>query len=254
MNTPPDTTRSINVRRLFRHLGTLLYTSLIVIPRLILIAVFTRRSKTSVPPTSGRCSTSGNRISESQHGMEQMKDPFDYWNRNSHLEYQNDNVRIYDMEGHKFLFVGQMMYASTRERGWYIRNVMPHAKGKCLEIGLGLGVASKCILAKSNVSHLLTIENNEGVIEAFGRPLRNHNILYMDVNSWLEGLVSFEPFYDFIFVDHYTFDEEDMEYLPKLAEKLRPLLKPDGNMVFWIDENADEEDKDLIKSLWQISN
>lgn len=186
--------------------------------------------------------------------MVQMKDPFDYWNRNGFLEYQNDDVRIYDMEGHKYLFIGQVMYASTTERAWYIKNVMPYAHGKCLEIGLGLGVASKCIIVKPEVRHLLTIEKNDGVIEAFGRPLRNHNILHMDINEWLENIMVFEPIYDFIFVDHYAFDEEDLEGLPQLAERLRPLLKPGGNMVFWIDENAEDDDKNLVRELWQIEN
>ncbi|MBD3260755.1 MAG: hypothetical protein GF334_03625 [Candidatus Altiarchaeales archaeon] len=204
-------------------------------------------------PMLGRFFKNGQTTNESQHGMENIKDPFDYWNRNAFLEYQEDDVRIYDMEGHKYLFIGQVMYASTAERGWYIKNVMPYAKGKCLEIGLGLGVASKCILVKDEVRHLLTIEKNEKVVDAFGRPLRNHNILHMDVNDWLEGLMIVEPFYDFIFVDHYAFDEEDLEELPKLAEKLEKLLRPGGNMVFWIDENAEEEDKDLVRGLWKIS-
>ena len=183
-----------------------------------------------------------------------MKDPFEFWNRNGFLEYQNSDVRIYDMEGHKYLFVDQIIYASTTERSWYIRNVMPYAKGKCLEIGLGLGVASKCIITKPEVRHLLTIEKNNEIIEAFGKPLRNHNILNMNVNDWLEKLVVIEPFYDFIFVDHYTFVEEDLESLPELANSLKRLLKSRGNMVFWIDENAEDTDKNLVRSLWKIPN
>lgn len=182
-----------------------------------------------------------------------MKDPFEYWNRNAFLEYQNEDVRIYDMEGEKYLFVGQVMYASTSERGWYIHNVMPYAYGKCLEIGLGLGVASKCILVKPEVRHLLTIEKDERVIEAFGRPLRKHNILHADVNAWLGKITALEPIYDFIFVDHYAFDDDDLDALPELEYRLRPLLKPEGNMVFWIDENAEDADQDLVKGLWKIS-
>lgn len=182
-----------------------------------------------------------------------MKGPFDFWDENAFLEYQNDDVRIYDMDTQKFLFIGQIMYASTSERGWYVKNVMPYATGKCLEIGLGLGVASKSMLVKNEVSHLLTIESNEKVIEAFGRPLRNHNILWADIYEWVEGLVVIEPFYDFIFVDHYTLDdEEQIAPLEELAVKLRPLLKPEGKMVFWIDTNASDEDQKRIRDLWVI--
>jgi predicted O-methyltransferase YrrM len=182
-----------------------------------------------------------------------MKGPFDFWNENAFLEYQNDDVRIYDMDAQKYLFIGQIMYASTSERGWYVKNVMPYATGKCLEIGLGLGVASKSMLVKNEVRHLLTIESNEKVIEAFGRPLRNHNILHANIYDWAENLEFYEPVYDFIFVDHYTLDDEEIiEPLEDLAAQLRKLLKPDGKMVFWIDTNATDEDQQRIKDLWVI--
>ncbi len=182
-----------------------------------------------------------------------MKGPFDFWEENAFLEYQNEDVRIYDMDAQKYLFIGQVMYASTSERAWYVKNVMPHASGKCLEIGLGLGVASKSMLVKKEVRHLLTIEANEKVIEAFGRPLRNHNILHANVYSWVENLAFVDPVYDFIFVDHYTLeDEEIVAPLEDLAKKLKLLLKPEGKMVFWIDENAPEEDQQLLKDLWII--
>lgn len=253
MSTRRVTVKFTSVRRLFQHFGSILYICLIKLPLLIPIAAFIRKLRMLDWHILGHSYINGNTIKENRRGMEKMKDPFDYWNRNAFLEYQEDEVRIYDMEGHKYLFIGQVMYASTTERSWYIRNVMPYAKGKCLEIGLGLGVASKCILAKDGVRHLLTIENNEKVIDAFGRPLRNHNILHMDINHWLDGMLVIEPFYDFIFVDHYAFDEEDLEKLPPLAERLDTLLRPGGNMVFWIDENAEEEDKDLVRGLWKIS-
>lgn len=178
--------------------------------------------------------------------------PFDWWNENASLEFQQGDVRIYDIEGGKYLFVDQTMYASTTERSWYIRNVMPWARGKCLELGLGLGVASKVILAKPDVDHLLTIENNESVIAAFGKPLLKHNILNADALKWVSGFPVLEPMYDFIFVDHYTFEEEELEMLQWLAMALKNLLKPGGKMVFWIDENAPEEDQTKIKNLWVV--
>lgn len=178
--------------------------------------------------------------------------PWDFWAENAFLEYQNEDVRIYDMEDHKYLFVDQVMYASTSERGWYVKNVMPYAAGKCLEIGLGLGVASKSMLVKSEVRHLLTIESNERVIAAFGRPLRKHNILHADAYEWADSLAIVTPIYDFIFVDHYTLEEEILASLEELQEKLKLILKPEGKMVFWIDENAPDEDQQRIKDLWIV--
>jgi len=176
--------------------------------------------------------------------------PFDWWEENATNEFSQGDVRIYDMDGEKYLFVGPIMYASTTERSWYISNVLPYARGKCLEIGLGLGVASKVMLSTNHVTHLLTVEKDENVIGAFGRPLHRHNILHADVTEWLAGFPVLEPMYDFIFVDHYTFEEEELEMLQFMATALKHLLKPSGSLVFWIDENAPEEDQEMIKKLW----
>jgi len=178
---------------------------------------------------------------------------FDWWEENAKLEFIRENVRIYDMDEEKYLFVGPIMYASTTERSWYIKNVYPHVRGKCLELGLGLGVASKVMLANGRITHLLTIENDENVIGAFGKPLLKHNILHADAVEWVSNFPMLEPMYDFIFVDHYTFEEEELDMLQDLRDVLAHLLKPGGRMVFWIDENAPDEDRKEIKNLWVLN-
>ena len=179
---------------------------------------------------------------------------FDYWYKNGRLTYDNGDVKIFTVDREEYLFVGATLYASSTELPWYTRNVYGNAKGKCLEIGLGLGVASKAILANPSVNHLLTVEKNPFVISAFGRPLPKHNILEKDVNEWINSISIaaeiVEPMYDFIFVDHYTFDDEEYKELRDLQQVLKSLLKKEGTMVFWIDENAPEEDQFLIRSLW----
>jgi len=181
------------------------------------------------------------------------KGPFDYWNENAKLEYEKDDVRVYFMDGEQYLFVGQIMYASTTERSWYIKQVMPRAQGKCLEIGLGLGVASKVILARPDVQHLLTIEKSEAVIAAFGQPLPRHNILWGDVHEWIDNFYDPTPMYDLIFVDHYT-DMDDLLYeeLRILVGKLVYLLKPNGKLIVWIDENLSPEEIEDFKKFWVV--
>ncbi len=178
---------------------------------------------------------------------------FDWWNKNAVLEFEQEDVRIYDMDDEKYLFVGQIMYASTTERSWYIKNVLAHARGKCLELGLGLGVASKVILSSDRVTHLLTVENNENVIGAFGKLLPRHNILHADATKWISEFPVLEPMYDFIFVDHFTFDEDELADLQWLGTGLKHLLKPEGKMVFWIDENASEVDQEYLRDLWVLN-
>ncbi len=181
-----------------------------------------------------------------------MKGPFDFWDRNGLLEYEAEDVRIYDVDGHKYLFVAQTLFACTTERSWYIKNVMPYAKGRCLEIGLGLGVASKTILAKRGVSHLLTVEKNERVIAAFGRPLPRHNILVADIHEWISNILQLKPSFDFIFVDHHADMEEEDTYVEMcvLVEQLKQLLTKEGKLVVWLDENAHDEDQKRFRDLW----
>jgi spermidine synthase len=179
-----------------------------------------------------------------------MKDPFEFWERNGKLEFQRGDVRVYRVDRQHYLFVDQTMYASTTERPWYIRNVMPYAKGRVLEIGLGLGCASKVILANPKVQHLLTIENNENVIAAYGRLLPKHHLLLQDAEEWAREVPKNFSMFDLIFVDHYTFSEDTIDELKELAQNLCPLVKEGGRMIFWVDENAPEEDKVQIKNLW----
>jgi spermidine synthase len=179
-----------------------------------------------------------------------MRGPFDFWERNGTLTYQHEDVRIYRVEGEDYLFVGNTLYASSTELDWYIKNVHPHARGKCLEIGLGLGIASQAILANKAVRHLLTVEKVPEVIEAFGKPLPRHMLLEADIYKWIDGWVWKKPTYDLIFVDHYTLDIEELQLMMELRDNLRPLLRPKGNMIFWIDENAPDEDQEAFKNLW----
>ncbi len=183
-------------------------------------------------------------------GIIVMQGPFDFWERNGQLTYHHDDVRIYLVDGEEYLFVGCTLYASSTENDWYIKNVHGHARGKCLEIGLGLGVASRVILANKAVRHLLTVEKVPEVIAAFGQPLPRHLLLEADVYKWVDSWVLKRPTYDLIFVDHYTLDIEELDVLMGLRDNLRPLLKPEGKMIFWIDENAPDEDQEAFKNLW----
>lgn len=178
------------------------------------------------------------------------KNPFKFWDEVGWLVFNKDDVRIYEVDGEQYLFVGQTMYASTTERDWYIKNVMPYAKGRVLEIGLGLGCASKVILASTKVKHLLTLENNERVVEAYGQLLPRHHLLLADVYAWAKEVPKQFPMFDLIFVDHYTAYEETQGDLKELAQNLAPLLKEGGRMLFWVDENASDEEKDELHKLW----
>lgn len=177
------------------------------------------------------------------------KSPFDWWDKNGKLVFHQDDVRIYNVDRQEHLLIGQTIFASTLERPWYIQKVLPHAKGRCLEIGLGLGCASKVILANPQTAHLLTIEKNPRVIEAFGRPLPRHHIVQADIYEWARRVPKTYTLYDLIFVDHYVYDEDLFPALENLAQDLTPLLKVGGHLIFWVDEQAPDEEKARITSL-----
>ena len=181
------------------------------------------------------------------------KGPFDFWLKNGLLEFEQGDVKIFTVDGQNYLFIDQVLYASTDERPWYIRNVYPHARGKCLEIGLGLGAASRVILSNPAVTTLLTLESNPDVISAFGDTFRHHLLLNMDVNTWVESAVHAGPIYDFIFVDHFAeMDEEFYPELKELVDTLKLNLKEDGKLVVWIDEHAADEDREAYRKLWVV--
>lgn len=182
-----------------------------------------------------------------------MKSPWDFWLKNGLLEWEQGDVKVFSMDGENFLFVDGVMYASTSERAWYIKNVLPHVRGRCLEIGLGLGVASKVILSSPDVTTLLTVEANSDVIEAFGWTFRHHMLLNRDVNEWIEGAAHAGPIYDFIFVDHHAeMDDESFPEMETLVKKLKLNLRQGGKLVVWIDEHAAEGDRDAYRKLWVV--
>lgn len=183
-----------------------------------------------------------------------MKDPLAWWQKNGRLDFHRGDVRIYNIEEEDYLFIGQTIYASTKELPWYIHNIYNYVQGNVLEIGLGLGCASRLICKAPRIKHLLTIEKNEDVIAAFGTCLRHHYILSADVNEWAKQIPKEFTMYDLIFVDHYTMGDEDLyPELEELASNLSSLVNPGGRMVFWIDENAPDDEQEFVRSLWLVN-
>jgi 2-polyprenyl-3-methyl-5-hydroxy-6-metoxy-1,4-benzoquinol methylase len=158
------------------------------------------------------------------------------------------NASIYNMSEELFLEIGpgHNLWAFESELDDYIEQLNDWPHGECLEIGLGLGVASRYILTFPDVKRLTTIDSNKDVIAAHekipenarGRQLnyrkKDHRIYNAD------GLIyAYETnkLYDFIFLDFYAVIDEDS--LPKIADMVTAcsrILKPNGCMVGWLDK------------------
>ncbi len=137
-------------------------------------------------------------------------------------------------------------------------------EGEILEIGLGLGVASRCLLTFPMVNSLTTIEINKDVILA-----HNDIIEYLDneTDKWLpydskrhtiinkNGLIymaTTRKKYDFIFIDHYhCIDEDTIAELKDMVAVAKTCLNPNGKIIGWYDPYTPEE---FVEEFYSIFN
>lgn len=173
-----------------------------------------------------------------------MKDSIIYFEAGE-LVAESGDARVYEFNDELFLELGQghHLWALESELKDYIWQISDKPKGDCLEIGLGLGVASKYILSCPNVNSLTTVELNENVIktQAIANKIddKRHTILNCD---GLLYMYNTKKLYDFIFIDCYELIDEDT--LPIIADIVlagKRILKKNGIIIGWFDEATPEE-------------
>lgn len=160
----------------------------------------------------------------------------------------NDGLAsVYKMNGELFLEIGpgHNLWALESELDDYIGQLYDWPQGECLEIGLGLGVASRYILTFPKVNRLTTIDSNEDVIAVHAKipeDSRSRKLNYRKKDHRIynaDGLTyayETDKIYDFIFLDFYGVIDEDT--LPMIADMVvgcKRILKPNGRMVGWLD-------------------
>lgn len=155
-------------------------------------------------------------------------------------------ARVYKMDGKLFLEkgVGHDLWALEEELVDYIEQLDSWPRGDCLEIGLGLGVASRYILTFRQVNRLTTVELDSDVIavQNMSNPIEDDRHLILNAHG-LYYLYETPKLFDFIFLDFYKAIDEDT--LPEIADmvtaaKLR--LKPNGKILGWLDKYTDGDD------------
>ena len=94
---------------------------------------------------------------------------------------ESNDIVIYEMDGVCYLEQGpgHNLWADSAEIDELAPQIGNRPFGDCLEIGLGLGVASEYILSKPNVERLTTIELNEDVV-----------YLYNELNKKKDNIVT----------------------------------------------------------------
>lgn len=159
-------------------------------------------------------------------------------------------VTVYRMSGELFLEVGpgHNLWALESEYVDYMPQLGDKPRGKCLEIGLGLGVASRCILTHPAVTSLTTIELRKDVIHTHNEiiPLLDEKVekwapydydRHFIVNQdGLKYMLRTAEKYDFIFMDFYKhIDEDTLPTIKDMIAAARICLAEDGIISGWLD-------------------
>jgi hypothetical protein len=174
--------------------------------------------------------------------------------RDGELIAEEGNTRVYEMAGKLFLEKGEghTLWALESELSDYIEQLGSWPRGECLEIGLGLGVASKYILSFPKVDSLTTVEIDKDVIEVHKRINPTINKRHLILNA--DGLYyAYETnrMFDFIFLDFYdVIDEDTLPLIADMVVACNRILKPDGKMLGWLDKHTEGEDANIFMSLF----
>ena len=184
--------------------------------------------------------------------------------KDGELIADSNDVRVYKLNKELFLEIGpgHNLWALESELEDYIWQLNDKPRGECLEIGLGLGVASKYILSCPKVKNLSTVEINKDVISVYNKlKLEDYNFDYKIpagkrhtiIN--LDGLVyMYETKYlfDFIFIDCYSIiDEETLPLIADMVYAAKRILKDKGIVMGWFDKATPEEFVKIFYSLFE---
>ena len=161
---------------------------------------------------------------------------------NGRLLAQSGDIKVYLFNDLLHLEEDHVLWAIEDEIEEYKDQIKDYPHGDCLEIGLG--IASRYILSCRGVNSLTTIEINEDTIVVQKQTNfiddPRHTIVCMD---GFEYLITTDKKYDFIFMDHYHFiDEEGLPLIKKYVEMCKKrVLKEGGKIVGWWDIYTPEE-------------
>ena len=179
---------------------------------------------------------------------------------------RHGEVTIYRMDDILFLEVGpgHNLWALESEYSDYMAQLGDKPRGDCLEIGLGLGIASRCILTYPSVDTLTTIELRKNVIkshEDIVQLLDKKSEKWAPYDSKRHIIKNYDGFmymlkttnkYDFIFMDFYKhIDEDSICEIKDMVKCAKLRLNPGGKVLGWFDPHTPVE---FIKDFFDIFN
>lgn len=158
-------------------------------------------------------------------------------------EHGEARVYLYDGLLHLEIGPGHNLWMVESEIKELAEQIGDSPRGKCLEIGLGLGIASRYILSFPEVTLLTTVEINPDVIAVHEMVNRIDDPRHKGINgNGLDFILQTEEKYDFIFFDHYSIiDEDTLEMLDTYVKATEKILSEGGKIVAWEDIYTPEE-------------
>lgn len=190
----------------------------------------------------------------------------DIYFENGELIAQYGKARVYLFEGELYLEAGQghSLWTYSLERKDYEEQIADKAKGRCLEIGLGLGIASAYILSLSKVDTLTTVEKNNDIINVYNTLQEKgyaskdsrHHVFWDDGLEFMRGMqIRHGHIFDFVFLDYYTdLDEGGLMELYLFVSASRRILNPGGKIVGWLDNTMPESIKKDFYNIFEGVN
>jgi len=155
---------------------------------------------------------------------------------------------------------GHNLWALESELADYVEQLQDRPRGHCLEIGLGLGVASKYILSFPKVDSLTTVEINKDVIavqqqanpvvDKWGYYSTDHHVV-LNCDG-LEFMYVTKNTYDFIFIDCYSeISEDTLPIIQDMVQAGKNILKPGGTIMGWFDPYTPDDFVDRFYNLFK---
>jgi len=165
------------------------------------------------------------------------------------------NARVFKMNDKLFLEKGpgHTLWALEDELPDYIQQLESWPQGECLEIGLGLGVASEYLLSFPKVKSLTTVEIDKDVIDVqkIVNPIKDKRHLILNANG-LYYAYETKRMFDFIFLDFYdVIDEETLPVIADMVTACHRVLKSDGKMIGWLDKYTSGDHAAIFMSLFE---
>ncbi len=164
------------------------------------------------------------------------------------LIIETGEARVYNYNDELFLEIGKghTLWTLESELDEYVKQLGDKPFGHVLEIGLGLGVASRYLLSLPDVTSLTTIELNMDVINAHKKVSEIRKSAdkphYIINNSGLHHICTTDDKYDFIFLDFY--DRIDEDTIPEIKDMVyngKKILRSNRKIAGWFDPYTPDE-------------